>query len=51
MEDALKWPDEEDLSGVATALMRLQDTYQLDTSLMAQGYINDMPPAYRELSG
>uniref|UniRef100_A0A2P2I4Y7 procollagen-proline 4-dioxygenase n=1 Tax=Hirondellea gigas TaxID=1518452 RepID=A0A2P2I4Y7_9CRUS len=46
----LKWPDEEDLSGVATALMRIQDTYQLDTSRMAQGYINDLPPAYRQLS-
>ncbi|KAF2356993.1 Prolyl 4-hydroxylase alpha-subunit N-terminal [Trinorchestia longiramus] len=49
-EGVLKWPDEEDLSGVATALMRLQDTYQLDTSRMAEGYINDMPPAYKQLS-
>ncbi|KAA0185813.1 hypothetical protein HAZT_HAZT009152 [Hyalella azteca] len=49
-EGVLKWPDEEDLSGVATALMRLQDTYQLDTSRMAEGYINDMPPAHKQLS-
>lgn len=49
-DGVLRWPDEEDLSGVATALMRLQDTYQLDTAQMAQGYINDLPPAYKQLA-
>lgn len=30
-------PSYEDLKGAASALMRLQDTYQLDTSSVAQG--------------
>lgn len=30
-------PSYEDLKGTASALMRLQDTYQLDASLVAQG--------------
>ncbi|XP_039275487.1 prolyl 4-hydroxylase subunit alpha-2 [Nilaparvata lugens] len=36
----LKFPTEEDLSGAATALMRLQDTYQLDTASVARGQLN-----------
>lgn len=50
MADLLRWPDEEDLSGVAAALMRLQDTYNLDTSQLARGYINGKKQAYRELT-
>ncbi|KAK7070019.1 Prolyl 4-hydroxylase, alpha polypeptide [Halocaridina rubra] len=50
MADLLRWPDEEDLSGAAAALMRLQDTYNLDTSQLARGYINGKKQAYRELT-
>lgn len=35
----VKFPDEEDLNGAADALMRLQDTYHLDTREMAEGKI------------
>ncbi|XP_076368275.1 prolyl 4-hydroxylase subunit alpha-1-like [Tachypleus tridentatus] len=35
----LKFPDNEDLNGAAVALLRLQDTYKLDTSNLAKGYI------------
>ncbi|XP_050536109.1 prolyl 4-hydroxylase subunit alpha-1-like [Daktulosphaira vitifoliae] len=38
--ELLKFPTEEDLSGAATALMRLQDTYKLDTSSVARGELN-----------
>ncbi|XP_066942422.1 prolyl 4-hydroxylase subunit alpha-1 isoform X1 [Macrobrachium rosenbergii] len=50
MADLLRWPDEEDLNGAATALMRLQDTYNLDTAQLARGYINGKKQAYRELT-
>ncbi|XP_042233562.1 prolyl 4-hydroxylase subunit alpha-1-like [Homarus americanus] len=50
MADFLRWPDEEDLTGVATALMRLQDTYNLDTAQLARGNINGKKQAYRELT-
>lgn len=33
------FPSSEDLSGAAEALLRLQDTYKLDTSLLADGVI------------
>lgn len=33
------FPDDEDLSGAAVALMRLQDTYKLETSALARGEI------------
>ena len=33
-------PNYEDLSGVAAAFMRLQDTYKLDTSRLAEGNIH-----------
>ncbi|KAI4458946.1 prolyl 4-hydroxylase alpha subunit [Holotrichia oblita] len=36
----LKLPSYEDLNGAAVALTRLQDTYQLDTSSLANGEIN-----------
>lgn len=36
----LKFPSEEDLNGAAVALMRLQDTYKLDTSSIARGELN-----------
>lgn len=51
MADFLRWPDEEDLNGAATALMRLQDTYNLDTSQLARGQILGKKRAYRELTG
>lgn len=35
----VKFPDQEDLDGAATALMRLQDTYKLDTRDIAEGHI------------
>lgn len=36
----LKFPSHEDLNGAAMALMRLQDTYKLDTSSIARGELN-----------
>lgn len=36
----LKFPSDEDLNGAAVALMRLQDTYNLDTSSIARGELN-----------
>ena len=36
-ERPLKWPSEDDLSGAAIALTRLQDTYNLSPSDMSQG--------------
>lgn len=36
----LKFPSDEDLNGAAVALMRLQDTYNLDTSSVARGELN-----------
>lgn len=38
--NVLKFPSEEDLNGAAVALMRLQDTYNLDTSSIARGELN-----------
>lgn len=35
----VKFPGEEDLSGAATALLRLQDTYSLDTLDLSNGII------------
>ncbi|CAL4081924.1 unnamed protein product, partial [Meganyctiphanes norvegica] len=49
MAQLLRWPDEEDLHGVAMGLMRLQDTYKLETSQMAKGLIFNIP-AQRELT-
>ncbi|GMS95984.1 hypothetical protein PENTCL1PPCAC_18159, partial [Pristionchus entomophagus] len=39
IENEIKFPKEEDLSGAATALLRLQDTYKLDTHDLAEGKI------------
>lgn len=36
----LKFPSDEDLTGAAVALMRLQDTYKLDTASLARGELN-----------
>ncbi|XP_034938307.1 prolyl 4-hydroxylase subunit alpha-1 [Chelonus insularis] len=36
----LKFPTDEDLNGAAVALIRLQDTYKLDTSHVARGVLN-----------
>ena len=33
----LRFPSDEDLTGAAVALMRLQDTYMLDTHALAEG--------------
>jgi prolyl 4-hydroxylase len=40
-----KFPDDEDLKGAAIALMRLQDTYRLETRDMAQGKIQGVKRA------
>ncbi|GAB0097676.1 Prolyl 4-hydroxylase, alpha subunit [Sergentomyia squamirostris] len=36
----LQFPSDEDLNGAAVALMRLQDTYKLDTASVARGELN-----------
>ena len=36
---SLRFPSEEDLNGAAVALMRLQDTYKLDTHALAEGKV------------
>ena len=36
----MKWPSDDDLSGAATALTRIQETYNLDTNDMANGDLN-----------
>ena len=36
----LKFPTEEDLNGAAVALIRLQDTYKLETAQVARGVLN-----------
>ena len=33
----MKFPTDEDLTGAAAALIRLQDTYHIDTSSLAKG--------------
>lgn len=38
--DVLKFPTDEDLIGAANALIRLQDTYNLDTASLARGELN-----------
>ena len=44
------FPDGEDLTGAATALLRLQDTYSLQTDKLARGEI-DGAQRSQELSG
>lgn len=41
----LKFPDDEDLTGAAAALLRLQDTYKLETSSLAKGHIKGVKPS------
>ena len=43
-------PSEEDLTGAALALIRLQDTYNLNMSEMASGKISGSP-AFAEMTG
>jgi prolyl 4-hydroxylase len=43
-------PGEEDLNGAVSALLRLQETYDLDTEAMAHGVIQGVDFAI-ELSG
>ena len=38
--EGLRWPSDEDLNGAAVGLMRLQDTYRLDTDSLARGILN-----------
>jgi prolyl 4-hydroxylase len=38
--NVLRFPTEEDLTGAANALIRLQDTYNLDTASLARGELN-----------
>lgn len=38
--NVLKFPSDEDLNGAAVALMRLQDTYKLETASIAKGELN-----------
>ncbi|KAG8197754.1 hypothetical protein JTE90_006800 [Oedothorax gibbosus] len=45
----LKFPEDEDLTGAAEVLLRLQDTYKLDTSTLAKGEIYGTKPS-NELS-
>lgn len=46
MKEVLKFPSEEDLSGAASALVRLQDLYRLDTAEVAQGLLNGIKYRY-----
>lgn len=48
--DDLKFPEDEDLTGAAEALLRLQDTYKLDTSSLARGQISGTKQSH-ELTG
>ena len=38
-DQVLKWPSDEDLNGAAVALMRLQDTYQVEPQDLADGVL------------
>ncbi len=38
-QQTLKWPSDEDLNGAAVALMRLQDTYQVEPADLANGVL------------
>lgn len=42
----LKFPSDEDLNGAAIALIRLQDTYKLETSSIARGELNGVQYRY-----
>ncbi len=47
----LRFPDDEDLKGAAVALMRLQDTYKLDTHALAEGKLLGGKKYSRHLTG
>jgi len=47
----LRFPNEEDLNGAAVALMRLQDTYKLDTHALAEGKLLGGKKYSRHLTG
>ncbi|GFT62807.1 prolyl 4-hydroxylase subunit alpha-1 [Nephila pilipes] len=49
-QQPLLFPDQEDLRGAATALLRLQDTYLLDTTELAKGEIEGTRSVFSELS-
>lgn len=40
LKPEVKLPTDEDLNGAAVALVRLQETYNLDTSSVARGELN-----------
>lgn len=42
----MKFPSDEDLNGAAAALIRLQDTYDLDTASIARGELNGIQYRY-----
>ena len=46
----LRFPSDEDLNGAAVALMRLQDTYMLDTHALAEGKLQGKKYS-RQLTG
>jgi len=48
--ETLKFPSDEDLNGAAVALMRLQDTYHLNTASVARGELNGVQYS-TEMSG
>lgn len=43
------FPDEEDETGAAKALMRLQDTYQLDSEAFSRGKLPGNQRVYNDL--
>ncbi|XP_055380893.1 prolyl 4-hydroxylase subunit alpha-1 [Condylostylus longicornis] len=47
----LKFPSDEDLTGAAVALMRLQDTYNLETASIARGELNGIQYSTEMSSG
>lgn len=49
-QQSLIFPDNEDLRGAAAALLRLQDTYLLDTAQLARGEIEGAMNVYSELT-
>lgn len=45
-KNLLKFPSDEDLNGAAVALIRLQQTYALDTASIARGELNGVQYRY-----
>lgn len=50
-EYATVMPKEEDLHGAALALIRLQDTYNLNMTELASGRIGPHSPSYVQMTG